>query len=475
MPDLAAAPMLPGAVDPAAQFVPPTPAGQPTAPAQPLQHPPEPPPVELVYERPAALDHEQLEELYRQYLEQGKRYAEQLQSDLTQATRYYAGEPLGDEEEGRSAALLTVVRDTCRAALPSLLRSLVGVNRPAEFAPRLPADEAGAEQATAWVSWAFLEQNSGWLQVHDAVLDALVRRVGFVRWWWDDSTSVATETYDNLVEPQLQAVLSEPGVTALHITRRAATQADLQAFNNSPEGQVLANLPGLQPLMLYRATVTRRHKEGRPVLRAVPGEQVYVDPDAATLGEARRLFHVRQVTVSDLIARGFDPELVIDAAQAPKRPERVAAARDPAGAQVTRPDPDDPSQRSVLFGEGWLELDLDGDGIGELLCLSCVGDPPKLLKIERADHLPFACFSALREPFRIIGQSLADMTMDLQRIESHIMRAVLDSMMSAIFPRTAYVEGQVNSDDVLNTEVGAAIRMKQPGMVQEMAKAFLGP
>jgi len=51
---------------------------------------------------------------------------------------------------------------------------------------------------------------------------------------------------------------------------------------------------------------------------------------------------------------------------------------------------------------------------------------------------------------------------------------MLDSLSFALYPRTGVVEGMVNIDDVLNPEVGSIIRMRQPGMVQQLDVPFLG-
>jgi len=51
---------------------------------------------------------------------------------------------------------------------------------------------------------------------------------------------------------------------------------------------------------------------------------------------------------------------------------------------------------------------------------------------------------------------------------------MLDSLSFALYPRTGVVEGMVDIDDVLNPEVGSIIRMRQPGMVQQLDVPFLG-
>ena len=54
------------------------------------------------------------------------------------------------------------------------------------------------------------------------------------------------------------------------------------------------------------------------------------------------------------------------------------------------------------------------------------------------------------------------------------MRDTLDSLGHSIFPRMGVVEGQVNIDDVLNTDIGQPIRMRAPGMVQPFSVPFVG-
>ena len=63
------------------------------------------------------------------------------------------------------------------------------------------------------------------------------------------------------------------------------------------------------------------------------------------------------------------------------------------------------------------------------------------------------------------------MVMDLQRVESRVMRAVLDSLGQSMFPRTAVVLGQANLADVRQTAIGSIIRVAQQGAVQELDEA----
>jgi len=90
------------------------------------------------------------------------------------------------------------------------------------------------------------------------------------------------------------------------------------------------------------------------------------------------------------------------------------------------------------------------------------------------DERQFADFCPDPEPHTFFGMCPADVTMDIQFIKSNIQRGMLDSLAQSIHPRTAVVEGQANLEDVLNTEVGAVIRMRAPGMVQPFSTPFVG-
>ena len=103
-----------------------------------------------------------------------------------------------------------------------------------------------------------------------------------------------------------------------------------------------------------------------------------------------------------------------------------------------------------------------------------MGDSHKVVHHEPFDHIPFAAFCPDPEPHTFFGQSLADITMDIQNIKSHILRNQLDSLAQSIHPRMAVVEGQANLEDVLNSEVGGIIRMRAPNMVQSFSQPFVG-
>ena len=106
------------------------------------------------------------------------------------ATQYYRGEPFGDEEEGRSQVVSMDVRDTVQAIMPSLMRIFNGSDRTVEYVPQNAEDVPAAKQATEYANFIINRDNRGFLEMHSAFMDALVRKVGILKCYWEDTTRV---------------------------------------------------------------------------------------------------------------------------------------------------------------------------------------------------------------------------------------------------------------------------------------------
>lgn len=438
---------------------------------------------EVVFDRIAVTDAEMQAEMSA-YFQAAQSYDINLQADRIAASDYYRGKPLGTEEEGRSHLVLTTVRDTIRATLPSLLRVFLAVENPVEFTAAAADNEQLGElhaelarQATSYAHWALFTANAGWLILHDALLHALTRRVGWIRWRWGARRENRVEECNNLLAPQLQALLRQPGITAQRVTKRPMLPSEQRAIAATAEGAAYFQVGG-EPV-LFSALITRSVARSWPQIESVDPECVWVVSDADQVETARAIFHVRDLPASDLIAAGLPADDVLRAAtveMVAPRTRRELMARDPVSGRswrVSQPG-NDTAMKMVRYVEGWFRADTDGDGVAELVHVHAVGTDPKLIRWDRTDEIPLSAMVPYREPGRIIGYSQADMTIDLQKVETQVMRAVLDSLGQSIFPRTVVVGNGVNIDDVRQTAIGAIIRVTQQGNVQELEKPFLG-
>ena len=382
------------------------------------------------------------------------------------ATEYYYGQAFGDEEEGRSQVVSMDVRDTVQGILPSLMRIFFGPERVVEFTPQGPEDVQNAEQATDYVDFIFKRDNPGFKILHSAFKDALVRKCGIVKYWWDESVEVKAESFSMLDEQSMMMLTSDPDV-------------EISAVREYP-------VPGTEPMneaqgimtpppMMYDVEIKRRIKTGKVKIEALPPEEFLIDRRAKSIDEATFVGHRTMKTVSDLVAMGYDYDEMVDAAGNGNDFDnnQEYQARNPF-AVISTANNGDPSSKSVLYIEGYLKVDFDGDGIAEMRRVCTIGTGNKVIRNEIVDDRQFADFCPDPEPHTFFGMCPADVVMDIQRIKSNVQRGILDSLAQAIHPRTAIVEGQANMEDVLNTEVGAVIRMRAPGMVQPFTTPFVG-
>lgn len=390
------------------------------------------------------------------------------------AIQYYRGEPFGNEEEGRSQVVSTDVRDTVAGIMPSLMKVFFGSKQIVHFAPKNAEDIAGAEQATDYINYIFNNDNNGFLILHSAFKDALRGALGIVKYVWEEKVEVKTEYYSGLDESALTVLLSEPNVVGSAIM--SMDDPTYQPPVDPMTGQLMVDPMTGMPMpapKIYDVELKREYKDGRVRVEAIPPEEFLIDRRARSVEDATLVAHRRMMRVSDLVALGYNEEEVsaqmgvyeLDTNDEYLARNPYAQSYGPGGTQ---------DDKRVLYCEAYVRVDYDKDGISELRKVCTIGPGYKMVMNEPCSHAPFALFCPDPEPHALIGLSMFDYTADLQKIKSAILRNMLDSLSLAIHPRVGVVEGQANMDDVLNTEVGGVIRMRQAGAVQPFSVPFVG-
>ena len=381
------------------------------------------------------------------------------------ATEYYQGKPFGNEEDGRSQVVSMDVRDTVQAIMPSLMRIFNSTDRTVEYSPQGPEDVEAAKQATEYANFIINRDNNGFVELHAAFKDALIRKVGVLKCYWDDRTKYETHDLSGLDDNALNALMADPA-------------ADVEIVASEPMGDPIMdqNTGEILPSpMMHAVRVTYTHPDGRVKLEAVPCEEFLISREAKSIEQSDYVAHRRIVTVSELVSMGYDFDEVSSLASAhdDMNTNVERTTRNPALANEMN-ERDDDAMKKVLYVENYIKVDYDMDGIAELRKICTAGDGNKILANEPCGMAPFASFCPDPEAHDFYGMSIADAVADVQRIKSNIMRNTLDSLAMSIHPRVAVTEGMVNLDDVLSTEVGAIIRQRSAGQVQPLSMPFVG-
>ena len=389
-----------------------------------------------------------------------------VRSDL--ADRYH-GRFYGDEADGRSQVRDRTIQTAVGQVMPALMRTFLGSEKLLEFQPTDPQDIELAEQATDIVNYIFKEECDGYRVLSDVFKDALIKRMGVVKFFYDDTPDIKVEAFTGLSEQQVQVLLGEDDVEAISV--RAYPDPDAPE-----EGLPLPDGTVQPPPNLHDVSIRRVTSKAKIRVEAVPPEEFIYSRDAKSVEESDFIGHRSYKTVNELVAMGYDRELMEGYSGTDDKfatnDEYLSRFPNSTG---RRNNNIEPGSRLVQYIEGYARIDRNGDGHSELLRICCAGNGYNVVHDEPCDHIPFATFVPDPEPHSIEGLGIGDLVQDLQRIRTVILRNTLDSLAMSIHPRLLVTESAIpEMDDVLNSEVGSIIRQRQPGSVTPMTVPFVG-
>ena len=368
--------------------------------------------------------------------------------DRRKALEYYNRYEYGNEVEGRSQIVTGEVAEVVDGALPQLLRIFTQSDEIVRFEPKGPGDEEKAKQATEYVNWVMNRDNDGVLLMHNWFKDALLQKNGIVKVYWDEQIDVSKEKYQNLTQDELAMLLADPEVEVVNQKINEIAPAGVD-----PVGMIIP------PVYSYDVKLKMTKKTGKVIVENVPPEEFLISKKARTIADAPFVAHRKLTTRSELIAMGFDKDIVDNLptySDLTYNSENVA--RFDQGEQPSDQASLDFSMQEIEVMEIYIKVDFDGDGIAELRKITYAGSD--ILDNEEADFVPFCSVCPIPMPHKFFGHSLADRAVDIQLIKSTVTRQILDNLYMTNSPRMGVVEGQVNLDDLLTVTANGIVRMK---------------
>jgi hypothetical protein len=229
------------------------------------------------------------------------------------------------------------------------------------------------------------------------------------------------------------------------------------------------------PPMLHDVKIKRRVASGRLMVKALPHEEFLIGPVDTVIDEEETQFcaHTYRETRGALIASGYEREKV------EKLSTLHNSGNNEEDVQRRRYIDDKESDwagEEVQVNECYMRLDMDGDGIAELVKV-VIGGPSgerTLLDMEEwGDDLPFSDLVPSPIPHRWRGRSVFDDTADIQRIKSVLLRQTLDNLYQTNNPQMQALEGAVaNMDALVNRELGGVVLVRQQGAVAPLDVPF---
>lgn len=362
-----------------------------------------------------------------------------LAAEQELAIDYYEAKPFGDEEEGRSQVVTPDVAEVVDYMSISVLRTCVSGDRVVEFEAKEEEDVEAADEATEAVSYVFMRAQNGYKVLGDWLQSGLIEKYGVVKTSVVEETRKRRERFKAETEDDLAAIMETDG------TPIASTQLE--------DGSWLIDVETKRSYKCYRDM-------------PIPSEEFLFSSQCRDVDDMGYKCHRTRKTISELVEMGFDRDLVegLPEGTPAYNDSRTSARWDN---EILGGDTKLPGMRRVWLCEEYVNVDLNDDGIAELLQVFRVGET--ILSVEEVEENPFAVFTPYPRAHRMVGNSLADKVMDIQRVRSVILRGTLDGMYLTNNPRMWLpneCQTEDTIDDLLTVRPGGIVRGRGAGGVK---------
>lgn len=366
---------------------------------------------------------------------------------------YYNGKLPAPFHAGNSRYVSTDVFDSVESAKSTLLETFSAHGDIVQFTPRGDDDVELAKIATAYTKHVIFDQNEGTGLFATMIHGSLTHRNSVAKVYWDKCIEEVDEDFENLTEDEVDALLSEDGVT-------------LTELESEDDGT-------------FSGTLTRREDKSQVRIRPLPMEEFIVASNIRDLETGYPISHRSEKTRDELIEDGFDKakvkklptpeddELNVD----PERLNRFAdISDDPVGNE-------DRSQqkatRKYVIYETYAKLDIDKSGTKLWKIIHC-GDV--ILDKEQVSRHPFYSYAALPTPHRFWGENFAARVIPTQNAKTVLTRSILDHAVIANNPRYGVVKGALtNPRELLDNRLGGLVNVTRQDGIFPLPQAPLNP
>ncbi len=370
-----------------------------------------------------------------------------LDQQRIRALRYYKGDmrDVAVAGDNRSSATDSTVADTVETVLPDLME--IFTEEEAVAFEALSDDDADAAQAaTDMVRDIIFNQNEGWLALYSAFKDALVAKLGVIKFWYQEGE-------------REERKVSEDEARSLKIGEQLE-----QVQEEDEDGEL--------SIQYYAVKQT----EPKIMVEAVDPGDFSASDDTVRIVDADYCVHRSDERIQDLLERGYDETKVLSLDRHDADTDTTDYARDTVGETNASDNDTDEYMRHVTINEHYIRTDVDGDGI-KYWKFTTSTDESLILDREEVRGIPFVTFTPFINPHRLVGLSIADKTLESQKTKTALKRIMLDSAYFALNQRLVVSDRESNEftmADLLRNEPAVPIRAKSVTAVAPIQSAGLG-
>ncbi len=377
------------------------------------------------------MKNEQLGAICSEQIAISKTYAGAVvRDDIAASLRMFQGEPLGNEQKGRSSIVSNDLSDMTDAVIAQLQPGLQSSWGEFEEISQGDAEQAQAESVA--VNSLIQADNKGFIMGQTAAMDALMTANGTIKVYVSEKEVTEVKRFMGLV-PEEVAMLEAQGATLV------STDED------TGEQEFTMTVP-----------------EQKLIIERVAPENLLVDPNQTTFTYEDTSWIAERclLTRSDLVEMGYNKKMVsmLTAHTLDKEIDeqaRLVGGQDDPSSQAT-------TDRDLIeVFECHMRFTADGKtGISELWKVMYCDQSNTVLGKERCDFVPYATGAPFIMPGRWAGRSLYNKLADITLGKTRVLRQWIDSNEAVLNARKYVNANMVNMDDLLTSRVNGVVRVK---------------
>ena len=336
-----------------------------------------------------------------------------LSDNRNTATEYYMGEPRGDEVEGRSEVVSRDLFEIVESQMPSFMRIFYGGQRVVEVNPQGADDEEKAKLMEEKINYDFQKLNNGFKILYQFFKDALLYKIGVVKYKWDKNPKWKSHEYENITESYIQdltnGVLGNPHIIDEKILVK--------------EGGL--SVEGIPIESTYNIKCREKIKQSKPIFTNIPLNELVFNIDMKNVEDIDGvIIHRIKIHKRKLKEYGFNEEDVNNTIDKfDDRTELQSRFQDLGGLQFII---DDKKSDFVYLNECYLyDFDENGEPIPKIVHI--VGDQTGKIEVNKYGRPPVCIITPTIISHRLIGMSTFDGAKDIQDVSTGFLRIMLDS------------------------------------------------
>ncbi len=376
----------------------------------------------------------------------------ELSTERAKIIDYYNGTLPKPAHDGNSKYVSLDVYDAVESLKAALLETFSAGTRTVKFAPQNEDDVELARMCTEYTDYVVHRQNDMFNVMSTAIHDALIARAGVVKVFWENSTEIDYEEFEDITETELDMLLAQDNVELVESTT--------------------------DDIGLTSGTIGIERDTSQVVIENVAPEEFLIESQAKSLDDVTFCAHRTKKTLSELRLEGYSEKLIdkigdhtdVDFETDPE----VLARFDNVGNFRNGSSDHQDQVRSVMVYEAYMLIDVEGTGIAELYKVIKAGNV--LLEKEKVSRKPFVTFVPLPTPHSFYGNNFADKVVATQNARTVLTRSILDHAMITNNPRYTVVKGGLtNPRELIDNRLGGIVNTTRPDAISPMLQAPLNP